>query len=259
MISGPYATRILADFGAEVIKIQSEKTCTGAERNDSPQFAIWNRNKRSVTLDLNQMEARNKFLKLAAISDVIVENYSPRVMANWELQYDRLKVVNPALVMVSISAMGQTGPWKDFVGFAPNFHAFSGLIHAASQSSDPSPEDIGYPYADLVTGLYAALAALSALECKERTGIGQYVDLSAFEAICTLDPRFAESRSSVHNVIIQSDERLIARRFFVPFRHPMLGIVHATRTALWDWRRKPRWKRAPLLGEDNRLLSDLGL
>jgi len=259
MISGPYATRIFADFGAEVIKIQSERTYTGAERNDSPQFAVWNRNKRSVTLDLNQPDARKTFLKLAAISDVIVENYSPRVMANWGLEYERLRAVNPALVMVSISAMGQTGPWRNFVGFAPNFHAFSGLIAAAARTSNLPPTDIGYPYADIATGLYAALATLAALEFKNRTGKGQYIDLSVLEAICTLDPRFGESQSGAHMTSLQNDSLLVKRRFFVSSQHPVFGEVLATRTPLWDWRRKPKWKAAPLLGEDNNLISDLGL
>ena len=259
MIAGPYATRILADFGAEVIKVQSEKTNNGAERNDSPQFAVWNRNKRSITLDLNLPEARKTFLKLAAISDVIVENYSPRVMANWGLEYERLRAINPALVMVSISAMGQTGPWKDFVGFAPNFHAFSGLLHAASRTSNLPPSDIGYPYADLVTGLYAALAILAALEFKSKTGLGQHVDLSALEAICTLDPRFDESPSGAYMTGLQNDSLLVRRRFFFTSHHPVLGRVLATRTPLWNWRRKPKWKAAPLLGEHNKLISDLGL
>jgi crotonobetainyl-CoA:carnitine CoA-transferase CaiB-like acyl-CoA transferase len=255
MISGPYATRIFADFGAEVIKIQSAKASTGAERNDSPQFAVWNRNKRSIILDLDQSDARHTFLRLVANSDIVLENYSPRVMANWGLGYERLQEVNPALVMVSISAMGHTGPWKDFVGFAPSFHAFSGLMAAVSGSC-PRPSDIGYPYADLVTGLYAALAALAAVEFKNRTGKGQHVDLSALEAICTFDPRFSKRQSGSSSIDLKNDEYLAARRFFISSTHPVHGKVLASRTPLWDWRRKPRWKASPRLGEDNRLISD---
>ena len=115
-------------------------------------------------------------------------------MENWGLHYKRLREVKPDLVMVSISAMGHTGPWRDFVGFAPTFHALSGLISKTSGNLNP-PADIDHPYADLITGLYAALAALSALEYKDRTGEGQHIDLSALEAICTfLGPAFIESQ-----------------------------------------------------------------
>jgi crotonobetainyl-CoA:carnitine CoA-transferase CaiB-like acyl-CoA transferase len=184
MLSGPYATRILADFGAEVIKIQSKKTARGAEQNETGYFNTWNRNKRSVTLDLDHPEARDLVLKLAAISDVVVENYSPRVMANWGLTYERLKRVKPDLIMESISAMGQTGPWKDYIGFAPTFHALSGLIDNMSHGLS-EPVCPGHAYGDTIIGLYGALAILAALEHRDRTGQGEYIDLSGYEALCT--------------------------------------------------------------------------
>ena len=185
MLSGPYCTRILADSGAEVIKVQTGKTALGAEQNDSAFFSTWNRNKRSITLDLSAPDARNCLTKLAAVSDIVVENYAPRVMENWELTYDQLKKVNPSLIMLSISAMGQTGPWKDYVGFGPTFHALSGLTAASSAGSD-FPVVIGHAYGDIIIGLYAALAILAALEFRNRTGKGQYIDLSGYEALCTV-------------------------------------------------------------------------
>ena len=193
MLSGPYATRILGDFGAEVIKIQSGLTASGAEQNDTPGFRAWNRNKRSIRLNLNRPEARAILMELVSISDVVVENYSPRVLANWELNYERLKAVKPDLVMVSISAMGQTGPWKNFVGFAPTFHALSGLTSATSHSLD-MPAGIGFAYGDIIAGLYAALAILASIEFRDRTGSGQYIDLSAYEGLCTLlGPAFIDA------------------------------------------------------------------
>ncbi len=255
MISGPYATRILADFGAEVLKIQSGKAATGAERNDSLPFAIWNRNKRSVSLDLNRPEARANFLKLVATSDVVVENFSPRVMANWGLDYEHLRLVKPGLIMVSISAMGHTGPWSNFVGFASNFHAFSGIQAAACGAQQLPPPDLGYPYADLIAGLYAALGALSALEFRAETGRGQHVDLSALEAICTLDARFSESQTAVRIPDLLNDPCLLARRFLVWLKHPVLGKVLSSRTPLWDRRRKPKWNASPLLGADDGHIS----
>lgn len=185
MLAGPYATRILADFGAEVIKIQSKKTAQGAEQNATGYFNTWNRNKRSVSLNLSHPEARDIVLELVSISDVVVENFSPRVMANWGLTYDRLREVKPDLVMTSISAMGQTGPWKDYIAFGPTFHALSGLIAATSYGL-AEPICPGHAYGDTVAGLYAALAILAALEYRDETGEGQYIDLSAYEAACTL-------------------------------------------------------------------------
>ncbi len=185
MLAGPYATRILADFGAEVIKVQSGKTARGAESNLTGYFNTWNRNKRSITLDLNHPDAREMVLRLAKISDLVVENFSSRVMSNWGLDYERLKEVKPDLIMLSMSAMGQTGPWKDYVGFAPTLHALSGLTFLTSREED-SPAGPGFAYADIVAGLYGAFAALAALEYRERTGQGQYIDLSEYEALCTL-------------------------------------------------------------------------
>ncbi len=185
VLAGPYATRILADFGAEVIKVQSLKTAKGAESNLTGYFSTWNRNKRSITLDMSRPEARELILKLARISDVVIENFAPRVMANWGLTYEKWKEANPQIIMVSMSAMGQTGPWKDHVAFGPSLHALSGFTHLSSFDDD-QPLGMGYAYGDHVIGLYGALAVLAALENRSRTGGGQYVDLSGYEALCTL-------------------------------------------------------------------------
>ena len=185
VLAGPFTTRILADFGAEVIKIQSKKIATGAESNTAPYFCAWNRNKRSMTLDLGHPEARELFLKLVKISDVVVENFSSRVMSNWDLNYDRLKEVNRKLIMLSMSGMGQTGPWKDYVAFGPTLQSLGGLTYLTSYSQD-EPVGLGYAYADLVSGLYGAMAILAALEYRDRMGQGQYIDLSEYEAVCTM-------------------------------------------------------------------------
>jgi crotonobetainyl-CoA:carnitine CoA-transferase CaiB-like acyl-CoA transferase len=115
----------------------------------------------------------------------VIENFSPRVMPNWDLDYEKLKEAKPDLVMLSMSAMGQGGPWKDYVAFAPTLHALSGLTQLTSLRKDP-PLGLGYAYADIVAGLYAAFGVLAALEYRDRTGRGQYIDLSEYEAICTL-------------------------------------------------------------------------
>ena len=185
VLAGPYATRLLADFGAEVIKVQSKKTAKGAESNSTGYFNTWNRNKRSVTLDLSYPEAREIVLRLVRISDVVIENFTPRVTSNWGLDYERMKEVNPGLIMLSMSAMGHTGPWRNFVGFGPTLQALSGLTYFTSFEPD-SPMGLGYAYADPIAGLYAVLAILAGLDHRDRTGQGLFIDLSEYEACCTL-------------------------------------------------------------------------
>jgi len=206
VLAGPYATRILADFGAEVIKIQSKKTAGGAESNRTGYFNTFNRNKRSITLDMNYPEAREVALRLAAISDVVMENFSPRVMSNWGLNYEKLTEVRPDLIMVSMSGMGQTGPWRDFVALGPTIQALSGLTYLTSFKED-SPLGLGYSYADTVVGLYAALAVLAALEYRDRIGVGLYVDLSEYEAACTLmGPTFLDILANHKDVLPQGNQ-----------------------------------------------------
>jgi crotonobetainyl-CoA:carnitine CoA-transferase CaiB-like acyl-CoA transferase len=185
MLAGPYATRILADCGAEVIKVQSAKTAHGAELNTTGYFNTWNRNKRSITLDLSKPEARDIILDLAVMSDITVENFSPRVMSNWGLSYSTLRQIKPDLIMAGISAMGQTGPWRDYTGYGPTFHALSGLTSMTS-FGQKSPVGLGHAYADTIIGLYSAMAILAALKQRDTTGEGQYIDISGYEAICTL-------------------------------------------------------------------------
>jgi crotonobetainyl-CoA:carnitine CoA-transferase CaiB-like acyl-CoA transferase len=171
---------MLADFGAEVIKVQSAKMATGIESNTAPYFCAWNRNKRSITLDMDHHEAREIFLKLVEISDIVVENFSPRVMSNWDLGYATLKKSNERLIMLSMSGTGQKGPWKDFVAYGPTLQSLAGLTYLTSYSQE-APMGFGYAYADMVSGLYGAISILAALEHRDRCGQGQYIDLSEYE------------------------------------------------------------------------------
>lgn len=205
VLAGPYATRMLSDFGAEIIKIQSKKTATGADSNTSRYFNMWNRNKRSIALDLDYPEARELFLRLTALSDVVIENFSPRVMSNWRLTYERLKEVRHDLIMVSMSGMGQTGLWKDFIAFGPTIQALSGLTYLSSFSRS-TPMGLGFAYADTIAGLYAAVAILAALEYRDEKGIGQYIDLSEYEALCTLlGPTFLDTFANHREVVPQGN------------------------------------------------------
>jgi crotonobetainyl-CoA:carnitine CoA-transferase CaiB-like acyl-CoA transferase len=185
VLAGPYATRLLADFGAEVIKVQPMLSTEADDAFSRGYYNTWNRNKLGVTLNLNKPEGIALAKKLAGISDAVVENFAPRVMANWGLDYVNLKKVKPDIIMVSMSVMGQTGPWKDYTGFRPTVQAFSGMTHLTSFPGQP-PIGPGFSYADHIAGLYASLALLGALELRRRTGEGQFIDISEVEAMTSL-------------------------------------------------------------------------
>jgi benzylsuccinate CoA-transferase BbsF subunit len=184
VLAGPYATRLLADFGAEVIKVQpllpqeEDKFTRG-------YYNTWNRNKLGVTLDMSKPDGIALARKLVLASDAVVENFTPRVMANWGLDYESLKKLKPDIIMLSLSAMGATGPCRDYTGFGPTIQAFSGLTHLTAYPGGP-PLGLGSAYADHIGGLFACLALLGALEYRRKTGGGQYIDVSQVEAMTSL-------------------------------------------------------------------------
>ena len=198
--AGPLAARHLADLGAEVIKIEApDRPATRGGRypgadpfrhhyNRAAYFNKLNRNKLAVTLDLNDPEGRALFLQLVAESDVVLENNSPRVMRNFDLQYPVLRQTNPEIIMVSISGFGQTGPDRDFVAYGANVEASCGLAAATGYADDDRPYRSTLFYADPVTGAHAAVAALAALHYRATTGEGQYVDMSLHENGITFFP-----------------------------------------------------------------------
>ena len=184
VLAGPFATRMLADFGAEVIKVhpplpQTDDTFSVAYYNQ------WNRNKLGITLNMSRPEGIAIAKKLVRICDALVENFSPRVMTNWGLDYPELKKINPDIIALSMSSMGQTGPWKYYSGFGPTVQAFSGLTYLTTYPDNP-PLGLGFSYADHIAGLYASLSLLGALEYRLRSGKGQYIDLSQTETMTTL-------------------------------------------------------------------------
>jgi crotonobetainyl-CoA:carnitine CoA-transferase CaiB-like acyl-CoA transferase len=185
VLAGPYATRLLADFGAEVIKVQPLLPSEADDAFARGYENTWNRNKLGITLNLNKAEGVALARRLVAICDAVVENFTPRVMANWGLDYKNLQKIKPDIIMVSMSVMGQTGPWRDYAGFGPTVHAFSGMTRLTSFPGKP-PIGPGFSYADHVAGLYASLALLGALEYRRRTGEGQFVDISQVEAMASL-------------------------------------------------------------------------
>ncbi|MCL4738473.1 MAG: CoA transferase [Burkholderiaceae bacterium] len=182
-LSGPYATRILADLGADVVKLQSARTGTPPE--PGAYDAMWNRGKRSLALDMAAPGAREIALALLARCDVLVENFAPRVLPNWGLDDAALHAANPRLIALHMSAMGADGPWRDHVAFGPGMQALAGLTQLGS--SDPArPTGYGHALADHLMGLHAALAVLAAIEQRASDGRGGSIDLSGLESACAL-------------------------------------------------------------------------
>jgi benzylsuccinate CoA-transferase BbsF subunit len=184
VLAGPYATRILADFGAEVIKVQPLLP-EAEDKFSLGYYNTWNRNKRGITLNMAKPDGIALVKKLVGLSDAVVENFTPRVMANWGLDYENLKKIKADIIMLSLSTMGGTGPQKDYTGFGPTVQAFSGLTHLTAYPGGP-PLGPGTAYADHVAALFACLALLGALEYRRRTGEGQHIDISQVEAMASL-------------------------------------------------------------------------
>ncbi|BBX95763.1 CaiB/BaiF CoA-transferase family protein [Mycobacterium lacus] len=191
--AGPAATHLLAAFGADVVKVESIQRpdgirYSGGMRTDVDDwweygwvFHAMNTNKRSVTLDLGSGEGRRLFLSLAAGADVVIENFSPRVMDHFGLTADVLLEVNPKLVVARMPAFGLEGPWRERVGFAPTMEQIGGLAWVTGLPDAPPVPPRGA--CDPLAGVHAAFAVLAALQFAERTGSGQLVELPMVETV----------------------------------------------------------------------------
>jgi len=180
VLAGPFGTRVLGDLGADVIKVGTASRGGGANSPGHPYYVCWNRNKRSVTIDMATEKGRAVALRLAAKSDVIIENFSAGVLKRWGLDRESLAAVNPGVSVLSMGGMGQDGPWRDFVTYAPTIHALTGLTYL---TNPPGEHTLGYGFSltDHLSGLAGAFAALQALEHRDRTGSGLAIDLSQYE------------------------------------------------------------------------------
>ncbi len=180
VLAGPYCTRILADLGADVIKIQTESRSQTVNGNAHPYFALWNRGKRSVALNMKHPDAEATFRRIVEQADVVVDNFSLGVLDRWGIGYGVAREWNKRIIYLSMSGAGQDGPWKDFVTYAPTIHALCGLT---ALTNPPDRKDVGMGFAltDHVSGLAGALAILEALIARRETGAGQRIDLSQLE------------------------------------------------------------------------------
>jgi len=189
--AGPSATRVLSDQGAEVIKVESNQALavvggpSSATARGLGQRHNWNAGKRSISLDMKTPQGVAIAKRLVAVSDVVAENFSGRVMPGWGMDYQSLRQVKPDVIMLSMSGFGRTGPWKDRVSYGQTLQALSGFTELTG-FPDSDPSGPASAYSDAVGGMAGAQAVLLALLHRARTGQGQWIDLSQFEALTSL-------------------------------------------------------------------------
>jgi crotonobetainyl-CoA:carnitine CoA-transferase CaiB-like acyl-CoA transferase len=198
VLAGPWAGQTLADLGAEVIKVERPgagddtrgwgppflSDRDGNPTSDAAYFLSANRGKKSVTIDFTRPEGQELVRRLAAQSDIVLENFKVGGLAAYGLDYDSLKEVNPRIIYCSITGFGQTGPYRDLAGYDFLIQGMGGLMSVTGQPDDldgGGPVKVGVAIVDLFTGLYATTAALAALASRERTGMGQHIDLALLD------------------------------------------------------------------------------
>lgn len=193
VMAGPFSTMLLADLGADVIKVEppdgGDQTRHSWGRSgkgdDGPAFFALNRNKRSIVLDLRSADGRADFLRLIETADVLVENYRPGVTTRLGIDYDTLRELNPGLIYASISGFGQTGPYSQRPGYDLIAQGMSGVMSITGHPDSP-PAKAGVPVADLGSGLFCVYGILAAYVHKLKTGEGQRLETSLFESAIAL-------------------------------------------------------------------------
>jgi formyl-CoA transferase len=187
LVAGPFAGRLLAEFGAEVVKVEPPggdplRNWRIVREGTSLWWYAQGRNKKSIVVDLRRERGREVVRRLAGRADVLIENYRPGQLEKWDLGWERLSAQNPRLVLVRISGYGQTGPYRNRPGFGSIGEAMGGIRHVTGEPGRP-PVRAGISLSDSLAGLYAVIGALVALQARERTGRGQVVDVALYEAV----------------------------------------------------------------------------
>lgn len=192
--AGPFVTQLLGDLGAEIVKVESVQVPDGWRGagmvgaasqwwERSSYFNGVNRNKFGTTLNLRDPRGLDLLRRLITLGDIIVENYTPRVMGNFGLAYEHLREIRPGLIMISLPAYGGSGPWRDYPGFAFPVEEMAGFPQLTGYADDSVPRRWGNAAADSIAGLNGAYAVLTALAHQRRTGEGQYIDLAQVETL----------------------------------------------------------------------------
>ena len=198
VLAGPWCTQMLADMGADVVKVErpgegddtrhwGPPFLQDAQGNDTPHatyFTACNRNKRSVTIDMAKPEGQALIRQMAAQSDVVVENFKVGGLAKYGLDYDSLKALNPRLIYCSVTGFGQDGPYAERAGYDLMIQAMCGMMSITGNPAGTpggGPLRVGVALTDLFTGVYACSAILAAIEVRHRTGVGQYIDMALLD------------------------------------------------------------------------------
>ncbi|MEM8743451.1 MAG: CoA transferase [Pseudomonadota bacterium] len=186
MVAGPFCGRLLADFGAEVIKVEpidgDPIRFMGSRKSDKSLYAASiMRNKKLLALDIRTPEGQEIVKRLVKNSDFVLENFRPGTLEKWDLGYENLKEVQPRIILIRISGFGQTGPYRERPGYGPIGEAISGLREITGDPDRPPPR-MAVSLTDYISGLYGAFGAVMAALAREKTGEGQVIDTSLFEA-----------------------------------------------------------------------------
>ena len=188
LIAGPFASKLLGEFGADVIKIEPPgigdplRKWRKIKDGTSLWWHVQSRNKRSLTLNLKEAEAQDIVRQLVSEADVLVENFRPGTLEGWGLGYDELKAINPKLIMLRISGYGQTGPYRDLPGFGVIGEAMGGLRHLSGYPGQ-APVRVGISIGDSLSSLYGVIGVLLALQERARSGEGQEIDVALYESV----------------------------------------------------------------------------
>jgi len=193
LIAGPFASKLLAEFGAEVIKIEPPgkgdpiRSWRVLENGTSLWWYVQSRNKKSITVDLRQMEGQELVRSLVKEIDILIENFRPGTLEKWGLGYEELKKINPGLVLIRVSGYGQDGPYKDKPGFGSIGEAIGGIRYLTGYPDRP-PTRVGVSIGDSVSALYAVIGALMAVYHRDvhGTGEGQVIDVALYESVFSL-------------------------------------------------------------------------
>ncbi len=180
VLAGPSATRLLGDLGADVIKVQTEERATLVNQPEYPYYQVWNRSKRSATLDLKRPGALDHLRRLVEQADVLVENYAAGVLDRLGVGWDQVREWNPRLVYISMSGCGHDGPWSGVISYAPTIHALCGLTHLTNPEGR-GDVGCGFSLNDHAAGFSAVVAVLAALHERETSGRGQHIDMAQLE------------------------------------------------------------------------------
>jgi formyl-CoA transferase len=262
VMSGPFCTMMLADLGADVIKIENPNNGDQTRKDwgvaikgdDSRAFLALNRNKRSVCIDLKSEDGLRDFYALVRDADVVVENFRPGVTKRLGVDYDTLKELTPNLIYASISGFGQTGPYASYPGYDLIAQGMTGVM-SITGDADGAPVKCGIPIADLGAGMFCAIGILGAVVSRERTGEGQYLETSLFESALAM----SVWESTEYFATGKSPTKLgSANRMSAPYQAVATSDGHVTIGANNDklWRGTCAVIGAPELADDERFADN---